>query len=75
MSVDAQRFVPLTTYLNVLWSAPLQMLITLALLWTVLGPSVLAGVGVMLLMVPVNIAITRRTQTLNVSSELCGFGW
>lgn len=37
MSVDAQRFMDLTTYLNMLWSAPLQIALALIFLWQTLG--------------------------------------
>ena len=37
MSVDAQRFMDLTTYLNMLWSAPLQIALSLYFLWQTLG--------------------------------------
>uniref|UniRef100_A0AAY4BSN2 Multidrug resistance-associated protein 1 n=1 Tax=Denticeps clupeoides TaxID=299321 RepID=A0AAY4BSN2_9TELE len=55
MSVDAQRFMDLITYINMIWSAPLQVILALYFLWQNLGPSVLAGVAVMVLMVPVNV--------------------
>lgn len=35
MSVDAQRFMDLTTFLNMLWSAPLQIMLALYFLWQV----------------------------------------
>lgn len=35
MSVDAQRFMDLTTFLNMLWSAPLQIVLALLFLWQV----------------------------------------
>ena len=56
MSVDAQRFMNLTTYLHLIWSAPLQISIVLSIvfLYIAMGPSVFAGVGVMILMVPIN---------------------
>ena len=69
MSVDAQRFMELTTYLNMLWSAPFQMCVCLYLLWMVLGPSVLAGVGVMVLMIPINAFIAKRSRALQVSYQ------
>lgn len=43
MAVDAQRFMDLTAYINMLWSAPLQIALALYFLWDLLGPSVLAG--------------------------------
>uniref|UniRef100_A0A4W6BSP5 ATP-binding cassette, sub-family C (CFTR/MRP), member 3 n=1 Tax=Lates calcarifer TaxID=8187 RepID=A0A4W6BSP5_LATCA len=54
MSVDAQRFMDLTTFLNMLWSAPLQIMLALYFLWQNLGPSVLAGVAVMIMLIPFN---------------------
>ncbi|KAJ3588064.1 hypothetical protein NHX12_011658, partial [Muraenolepis orangiensis] len=35
MSVDAQRFMDLITYINMIWSAPLQVLLALYFLWQV----------------------------------------
>lgn len=66
MAVDAQRFMELTTYLNMLWSAPFQMIVSLAFLWMILGPSILAGVGVMVLMIPINAVIAKKSRTLQV---------
>lgn len=43
MAVDAQRFMDLTAYINMLWSAPLQIALAIYFLWGILGPSVLAG--------------------------------
>ncbi|XP_054832209.1 ATP-binding cassette sub-family C member 3 [Eublepharis macularius] len=66
MSVDAQRFMDLTTFLNMLWSAPLQICLALYFLWQALGPSVLAGVAVMVLLIPFNAAIAMKTRALQV---------
>ncbi|KAF6122855.1 ATP binding cassette subfamily C member 1 [Phyllostomus discolor] len=67
MSVDAQRFMDLTTYINMIWSAPLQVILALYLLWLNLGPSVLAGVAVMILMVPLNAFMAMKTKTYQVA--------
>lgn len=37
MSVDAQRFIDLTAYINMIWSAPLQIALALYFLWETLG--------------------------------------
>ena len=37
MSVDAERFMELTTYIKLLWSAPLQIALALYFLWDLLG--------------------------------------
>ncbi|XP_069356357.1 multidrug resistance-associated protein 1 isoform X3 [Maniola hyperantus] len=66
MSVDAQRFVELTAYLNMIWSAPLQIALALYFLWGILGPSVLAGLAVMIVLIPVNGLIANRVKTLQI---------
>ncbi|NWU77023.1 MRP3 protein, partial [Onychorhynchus coronatus] len=66
MSVDAQRFTDLMTFLNMLWSAPLQIFLALYFLWEALGPSVLAGVAVMVLLIPFNSAIAIKTRAFQV---------
>lgn len=88
MSVDAQRFMDLTTYLNMLWSAPLQIGLAIYFLyqilgmlslqklccWTVLerfsfrpaGPSVFAGLGVMILLIPINGVLANATKKLQI---------
>uniref|UniRef100_A0A668A6A6 ATP-binding cassette, sub-family C (CFTR/MRP), member 3 n=1 Tax=Myripristis murdjan TaxID=586833 RepID=A0A668A6A6_9TELE len=66
MSVDAQRFMDLTTFLNMLWSAPLQIILALYFLWQNLGPSVLAGVAVMILLIPFNAVIAMKTRAYQV---------
>lgn len=66
MSVDAQKFVELTAYLNMIWSAPLQIILALYFLWEVLGPSVLAGLAVMIILIPVNGYIANKVKTLQI---------
>ncbi|KAM4525784.1 ATP-binding cassette sub-family C member 3 isoform 2-T2 [Fundulus diaphanus] len=66
MSVDAQRFMDLTTFLNMLWSAPLQIILALYFLWQNLGPSVLAGVAVMVMLIPFNAVIAMKTRGYQV---------
>ena len=78
MSVDAQRLMDLTTYINVLWSSPLVILITLYFLFDVMGPSTLAGFAVLLLLIPVNLVITRIARKLQASINLylrCTYMW
>ena len=72
MSVDAQRLMDLLTYVNVLWSGPLQIIISLYFLYNTMGVSILAGLGVMLLLIPSNILISRLARKLQVGSFLFG---
>ncbi|XP_076459189.1 multidrug resistance-associated protein 1-like [Babylonia areolata] len=66
MSVDAQRFMDLMTYFHTIWSGPLQIILSLYFLWQTLGPSVLAGVGVMILLIPINALIAYKQRQLQV---------
>ena len=66
MSVDAQRLQDVTGYLWMIWSAPLQIIIAVYLLWGILGPSVLAGLAVMILLIPVNGVMATLQRKLQV---------
>nr|XP_014086909.1 multidrug resistance-associated protein 1 isoform X2 [Bactrocera oleae] len=66
MAVDAQRFMDLTTYLNMIWSAPLQIALAMYFLWLQLGPSVLAGLAVMIILIPVNGVIANRIKVYQI---------
>ncbi|XP_077632923.1 ATP-binding cassette sub-family C member 3 isoform X1 [Crocuta crocuta] len=66
MSVDAQRFVDLAPFLNLLWSAPLQIVLAIYFLWQNLGPSILAGVAFMVLLIPLNGAVAVKMRALQV---------
>ncbi|KAI8881443.1 multi drug resistance-associated protein MRP [Backusella circina FSU 941] len=62
MSVDAQRLMDLCTYLHIGWSGPFQILIALYLLWQTMGPSLWAGVSVLILAIPVNMVIAKTMR-------------
>ncbi|XP_036148326.1 multidrug resistance-associated protein 1 isoform X7 [Monomorium pharaonis] len=66
MSVDAQRFMDLTAYINMIWSAPLQIALALYFLWNILGPAVLAGLAVMIILIPINGLIANKVKTLQI---------
>lgn len=64
MSVDAQKLQDIPVQLHMVWSAPLIIIVALVFLWERLGPAVLAGLGVMILLIPVNIAIATKIKKL-----------
>nr|CAD7261608.1 unnamed protein product [Timema shepardi] len=66
MSVDAQRFVEITLFICLLWSAPLQIGVALYFLWRILGPSALAGLGMMIIFIPLNGVIASRVKTIQI---------
>ncbi|KAG4434234.1 hypothetical protein IFR05_010276 [Cadophora sp. M221] len=64
MAVDTQRLQDLTQYGQQLWSAPYQIILCMASLYQLVGLSMLAGVGAMVLMIPINGLIARLMKTL-----------
>lgn len=66
MSVDAQRFMDVTAYINMIWSAPLQIILALYFLWKILGPSVLSGLAVMIILIPVNALLAGKVRNLQI---------
>ncbi|XP_039477391.1 canalicular multispecific organic anion transporter 1-like isoform X2 [Oreochromis aureus] len=68
MSADAQRFNDVTTSIHLLWSCPLQIIISIVFLWLELGPSVLAGLGVMVLIIPTNALIATKARKLQIEN-------
>ena len=66
MSVDAQRLMDLMSYFNMIWSAPLQIILSLVFLWFTMGPSIFAGFAVMVLMIPLNAIIAAWSRRLQV---------
>lgn len=64
MAVDTQRLQDLTQLGQMLWSAPFQIILCMASLYQLVGWSMLAGVGAMLLMIPINGVIARIMKTL-----------
>ena len=66
MSVDAQRLMDLMSYINMIWSAPLQIILSLVFLYLTMGPSIFAGFAVMLLMIPLNAVLATWARKLQV---------
>lgn len=67
MSADAQRFNDVTNFIHLLWSCPLQIIVSIVFLWIELGPSVLAGLAVMVLMVPINGLLATKARKIQVT--------
>uniref|UniRef100_A0A8C5FP11 ABC-type glutathione-S-conjugate transporter n=1 Tax=Gadus morhua TaxID=8049 RepID=A0A8C5FP11_GADMO len=68
MSADAQRFNDIFSFIHLLWSCPLQILLAIVFLWLELGPSVLAGLAVMVLMVPINGFLATKARKLQIKN-------
>uniref|UniRef100_A0A8D0HEU4 Uncharacterized protein n=1 Tax=Sphenodon punctatus TaxID=8508 RepID=A0A8D0HEU4_SPHPU len=68
MSADAQRFMELANFIHQLWSAPLQIVLSIMFLWWELGPSVLAGIGVMVLLIPINAVLATKARAIQMKN-------
>ena len=66
MSVDCQRLQDLFSYLWCILSVPVQVAIGIYLLWGIVGISCLAGLAVLLLLVPLNTFIAFRQLRMTV---------
>ncbi|XP_054654514.1 canalicular multispecific organic anion transporter 1 isoform X2 [Dunckerocampus dactyliophorus] len=68
MSADAQRFNDVINFIHLLWSCPLQIALSIVFLWQELGPSVLAGLAVMVLMVPINGLLASKARNFQIEN-------
>ncbi|XP_052041364.1 ATP-binding cassette sub-family C member 2 [Apodemus sylvaticus] len=68
MSVDSQKLMDVTNYMHLVWSSILQIALSIFFLWMELGPSVLAGVGLMILLVPVNGVLSTKIRKIQVQN-------
>uniref|UniRef100_A0A674P9P2 Cystic fibrosis transmembrane conductance regulator n=1 Tax=Takifugu rubripes TaxID=31033 RepID=A0A674P9P2_TAKRU len=59
LSNDVNRFDEVTIFLHFLWVGPLQAATVVALLWAEIGPSCLAGMGVLMFLMPMQTMFGR----------------
>lgn len=64
MSIDTQRICDLIPYIHLVWSAPLQVIVCLGMLFFLLGWSVISGITLMIVMIPINGIIMRKLTAL-----------
>jgi ATP-binding cassette subfamily C (CFTR/MRP) protein 1 len=66
MSVDAQRFFELVSYVHILWSGPVIIGLAIYLIWQQLEWGVVAGIAVMILITPLSGIIAAKLRDLQV---------
>ena len=64
LSENYQIFTELFFHLNLLWTAPIQIAICIALLWKHLSVASLAGLFTMLTLLPINAFISNKSKIL-----------
>ncbi|VEL35825.1 unnamed protein product [Protopolystoma xenopodis] len=70
MSSDAAKLNDLMPYFNIVWSGPFQIIIALVMLWNELGPAVLAGLVVLLMFIPLNAFIAKKSKSFQAIHSL-----
>ncbi|RMZ78679.1 hypothetical protein DV738_g3746, partial [Chaetothyriales sp. CBS 135597] len=64
MSIDSFKVAEICAYLHYLWAAvPVQLVMAVILLFQVLGLSSLAGIGLMILVLPLNLYVAKSFQS------------
>ncbi|KAL7762815.1 hypothetical protein ACKLNR_006173 [Fusarium oxysporum f. sp. zingiberi] len=64
MAVDSQRLQDITQFSQHLWSAPLQIVLCLVSLYSLLGYSMFAGIVLIVVTIPINRSITKSMRGL-----------
>ena len=62
MAIDSQRMMDVTSQINTVWTSPMAIILSFYFLWGYLGPSSLAGLIIMVLLIPVNSVISNRMK-------------
>ena len=65
MSVDSQRLSMAAPYIHLVWSAPLQLIVSTILLYNLVGASVFGGLMLMVVMIPLNTYIAKKQTHLS----------
>ncbi|XP_046664343.1 multidrug resistance-associated protein 1-like [Homalodisca vitripennis] len=66
MAVDAQRITEFLPFSHLLWSSQLTIIAAVYFLWQLLGPAALAGLAVMIVLIPINTLIAKKVKTLQM---------
>ncbi|KAK7532705.1 ATP-dependent bile acid permease-like protein [Phyllosticta citricarpa] len=65
MAVDSFKVAEISAYLHFLWaSTPVQVVVSVALLYRILGWSSIAGICTMILLLPVNMLISKKFSSI-----------
>ncbi|GFO06113.1 canalicular multispecific organic anion transporter 1 [Plakobranchus ocellatus] len=66
MSVDCQRIQDVMGFVYMVWSMPLMIVIALYMLWGTLGPASMAGLAVLVLLLPTNMVVAYKQKAYQV---------
>ena len=71
MSVDTERIMDIFTSFHDFWSLPVQIAVALYLLHAQVGLALLAGLGVVVLLIPINALLTNRIAKVSRRMMKC----
>ena len=71
MSVDTERIMDIFTSFHDFWSLPVQIAVALYLLHAQVGLALLAGLGVVVLLIPINAVLTNRIAKVSRRMMKC----
>lgn len=61
MAVDAFKVSEICAYLHFLWAnTPVQVIVAIVLLYSILGYSSIAGIGMMIILLPINLYVSKQ---------------
>lgn len=66
MSVDSMKIQTTSEYLQMIWSAPFQIIVSMILLWFQLKWAAFGGIAVLLLIIPFTTLVSRKLQYYQV---------
>lgn len=66
IAVNAQLFITIIPYLNMIWSSPLQIILCIYMLWRYLGIAAFAGLATTIIFIPLNVFATNKNKILSV---------
>ena len=66
IAVNAQLFITIIPFLNMIWSSPLQIILCIYMLWRYLGIAAFAGLATTIIFIPLNVFATNKNKILSV---------
>ena len=67
MAIDTQKFMDVVLFLNMIWSSPLSIVLCMYFLWNILGVASMAGLAVMVLMIPMNMLVASKMKKYQIA--------
>lgn len=64
MSVDTEHIEDISGFLSGVWASPLEIIISLVLLYQVVGDAIFAGVSVMVVLAVGNVVMSKKYEIL-----------